>query len=214
MSRSGLYIVGAVALALTAAGVLFFSNFQGIQQLVGFPPTTEQLMAQISDASATGGQAVTFSDSNTKAWSLAEGHRLERFSLNGGDVAFARLTSLTRLDSQSFAWPTLGLSWLLTREFNNATRGREIEIGVIARRASVNSSDQLFVMYATQQAGNTGWKPIRLSNDFELHKVTFKVPQPDGGFQNPSILVLHADAAGKGRSVELLGAFVRFAKPN
>ncbi len=214
MSRSGLYLAGAIALAAVAGGVLFFTNFLGIQQLMGVPPTAEQLMAEMGETAAAGGQVATFAESNIKTWSIAEGHTLERFSLNGSDAVYARLTSATALDPKSFAWQALGLSHLFTREFNNSTAGRDIEIAVIARRAPSNSSDTLFVMYATQQAGNTGWKPIALSNDFELHKVTFKVPQPEGGFQNPSILVLQADPAGKGRAVELLGVYVRLARPS
>lgn len=168
-------------------------------------------MSDLKEIASRGGQVATFSGSGAQSWRLAEGHRLERFSLNDQGAVFARLSSTVHLDPKSFDWPNLGLSWLLTKEFNNSTAGQRIEIGLVARHAQTNPSDTVYLMYATQQAGNTGWKPIQLSSQFELHRIPFSVPNVDGGFVNPSILVLQADPTANGKAVEILGVYVQIA---
>jgi hypothetical protein len=214
MSRTNTLITGAVALAIVAAILMVWTNLFGIQQLLGMRPSEKELMAEMTEIAASGGQVSTFSKGLINTWKVAEGHKLERFGLNDEGAVFARLTSSVVLDGKSFDWPNLGLSWLMTQEFNNSVAGRRIEIGIVARRSQQNSSEQLFLMYATQQAGNTGWKPVPLSNQFELQKIYFDVPSPEGGFQNPPIMILHSDPDGKGRSVEMLGAYVRVAPAN
>lgn len=213
--RTSQLILGAVILALVAGGLLIWTNPAALQSLLPFlKPNEEQLMSDLAGIASRGGHVATFSQQGAQSWRLAQGHRLERFSLNDRGAVFARLSSSTHIDPNSFDWPNLGLSWVLTREFNNQSNGKRIEIGVVARRAQANSSDSVYLMYATQQAGNTGWKPIPLSTQFELHRVPFDVPNVEGGFANPPILVLHADPTAKGKSVEILGVYVQLAPAN
>jgi len=200
-------IAGAVVLALVAAGVLFGTDF--FQKNL-FGPSETELLAEVQGASKVGGYAATFAEPSAAAWRLAEGHRLERFSLNDQGAVFARLSSSKPLDAKSFDWPSLGLTWKLTQEFNNQTNGLPIEIGIVARQAATNGSNTLFVMYATEQAGNSGWKPIQLSSSFELKTIRWTVPRIEpGGYKNPPIVVLHSDATGSGKAIEILGVYVK-----
>jgi hypothetical protein len=64
-------------------------------------------------------------------------------------------------------------------------------------------------VFATRQAGNSGWQSIPLGPKFELHTFQYDVPAVDGGYNQEPILVLHADAAGQGRALELLGIVLR-----
>ena len=43
------------------------------------------------------------------------------------------------------------------------------------------------------------------------HRIPFSVPNVDGGFVNPSILVLQADPTANGKAVEILGVYVQIA---
>lgn len=165
-----------------------------------------QLMNQIT---ASGGTALTFDDSAIKGWTLPPGHRLERFSLDGGKAVFARLSSTTALNNDFPSWAERGLSFQFQVEMNNISSGKRIEVGVIARSAQSNGSHNLNVVYATQQAGNSGWQKLELSPQFQLLKFTYDVPAVPTGYQSAPIVVLHSDEAGSGRGVELLGIYVK-----
>ncbi len=206
-------MVVAVVLALVAAGVLATTNFFGVD-LPFFRPSEQQLVTRMTEAAAGGGYAVTFVEADAKKWHVGPGHQLEKFTLGQGDATFARLTSSTPLDESTWEWSTQGLSITFPVEFNNLTNGRTIEIGVVARLAQARPTDAISVAYATQQAGNSGWKKIPLGSEFELRKFTFDVPAiGPGTYTKEPILVIHADASGRGRGAEILGVYVKRVGP-
>jgi hypothetical protein len=218
MSRNGILIAVVAVLALAAASVFVWTNYVD----VGKPSETLSLetagpatgsqdtrwIAAMREATEAGGIAAVFSSDDIKKWQLADGHRLERFSLSDNSV-FARLTSVTPPDKLSVNWSQLGLSFVLPLEFAKRTNGRTIEVGIIARSAQTNGSTALNVIYATQQAGNSGWKVVPVSGDFAMAKFEFSVPMVEEGYSNPPIIVIHSDDTGAGHSVELLGIYAR-----
>lgn len=205
MGRVGL-ILGAVALSLVAAGAFFWKD---IQRLTG-RVSEEQLVTDLKTAAAGGGYAVTFSQADAAKWQVAEGHQLEKFSVDNGAVAFARLTSSVPLNAQTWEWSTQGLSTLFPVAFNNRTNSGKLQIGVIARSPATNGSKAISVVYATQQAGNSGWKDIPVGPNFELTTFVFDVPHRDPGtYTKQPILVINSDRSGSGASAEILGIYVK-----
>ncbi|MEQ1863101.1 MAG: hypothetical protein ABL996_00450 [Micropepsaceae bacterium] len=207
MRSSGL-VVGAIVLALAAAGILAATNFLGLD-LPFMNPSEQELVAQMNDVAAQGGLAVTFAGSDAEKWQVAPGQKLEKFSLGGGEAAVARLSSTGTIDISSFEWTKLGLSTTLPATFGQRSNGKRVEIGFVARAAQMNPSAEVSVIYATQQAGNSTWRQFRLSPAFELMTFTFDVPPLEEGYTKDPIVVFHSDATGFGRSVELLGVYVK-----
>ena len=215
MSRSGILIGAVLLLAVAAGALLFGTDLLKIAGLSPTPSTTSvaagsaesKLMAQLAGAASSGGYALTFAQANAKSWHIAPDHKLERFSLDGSDTAFVRLTSSVPLNPETVDWPTQGLSTLLTTEFSNRMNGKRIEVGIVARAARNSPAQNMYAIYATQQAGNSGWREIALSSEFALHTFTYDVPQvePDG-YTNPPIIVMRAS---NGKSIELLGVYVK-----
>ncbi len=208
MARAGILVAGAVGLAVVAAGVLASTNFLGID-LPFFKPSERELVTRMTEVTALGGFAVTFAESDAPRWQLAPGQKLERFSLGDGQFTFARLTSSGALDNETPKWSERGLSFTLPLEFSNRSKGRRVEIGVVARSSQANSAGAFSIVYATQQAGNSGWQVVELSPIFELKTFVYTVPSIDGEFGNSPIVVVHSDADGKGHSTELLGIYVK-----
>jgi hypothetical protein len=222
--RTGTLIIGALIFALAAAGVLVWTN---VLKLPGQPeapatvpsapspvasaplPREAQLVTAMNEAAAGGGIAISFKGEDVGKWKLANGHRLERFSLDAAGPVFARLSSSMPLEWTSNQWPTQGLSVLLPRQFAEASNGRTVEIGVIARTAPVNGSPRITALYATQQAGNSQWQSIVLKPQFEMYKFTYTVPSLEGGYAAEPILVFHSDPSGAGHAVEMIGAYVK-----
>jgi hypothetical protein len=163
----------------------------------------------MNEISSSGGFAVTFANRDAEKWEIAAGHRLEKFSLEGGEIVFARLTSSTPLTADSFEWPKQGLSVSLPPEFGSRSNGRAIEIGIVARAAPGNPAATMSLVYATRQAGNTGWKEIPLGSQFEVKTIRYDVPKLDGGYTNPPVIVLNADKSGVGGSIELIGVYAK-----
>lgn len=161
------------------------------------------------NARTEGGFAVTFGQGDAAKWRLAPGHRLERFSLDGGDTVFARLSSLVPLDKNSFEWPTQGLSVELPVELNSRANGKSIEVGVVARAPSGRANASLMAVYATRQAGNSGWQTLPVGGQFEMKTFRYKVPEIPSGYTNPPVLALNADPTGAGGGIELLGIYVK-----
>jgi hypothetical protein len=205
MGRLGL-IAGAVALSLVAAGAFFWSDIARLAGLV----SEEQLVADLTKAASGGGYAVTFAQADASKWQVAEGHRLEKFTVDSGTTSFARLTSSVPLNAETWEWATQGLSTLFPVGFNNKTNGGKLQIAVIARSPSTNGSKAISVVYATQQAGNSGWHDIPLGSNFEMATFTFDVPKRDPGtYTAQPILVISADRSGHGASAEILGIYVK-----
>ena len=143
-------------------------------------------------------------------WQVGEGHRLEKFTIDGGTTAFARLTSTVPLNAETWEWSTQGLSTQFPVAFNNKTNGGKLQIGVIARAPATNGSKKISVAYATQQAGNSGWRDIAIGPNFEMNTFTFDVPKRDpGSYTAQPILVINADRSGGGASAEILGIYVK-----
>src|SRR5262249_7776650 len=120
--------------------------------------------------------------------------------------------SSSTLDKASVLWPSLGLSLTLPPEFANNVAGRKVEVGVIARSAQSNGSPEISVMYATRQAGNSGWQSIALQPNFEAYKFTYDVPNHEGGYTNGPMVVFHSDASGGGKAVEMIGAYIKIVQ--
>lgn len=210
MSRAG-FLILAVVLALAAAGVLYWTKSQ--QPSVSTPLPTQsiesKLVAQMSDNAAGNGFAATFTDADAKKWQVGSGHQLERFTSDDGKNVVARLTSSTPIDFASFDWPTQGLSIVLPVEFAALANGKRIEVGFAARMPGANASEAISVIYATQQAGNSTWQQVQLGPTFALGRFTFDVPAVAEGYTKNPIIVFHSDGAGGGKSVELLGLYVK-----
>jgi hypothetical protein len=205
--RSTYLIAGALVLALVAAGVLFGTDFFRKNPFGGSDEAA--FLTEANGAAASGGFAGLFSERDARKWRLANGHRLERFSLDQSGAVFARLTSAAPLDKSSTNWAAQGLTITFPPQLNNATAGQSVEIGLAARSAQTNGSDAITVVYATQQAGNSGWKEFKLNGEFQLFTFKYKVPKLDGAYVNGPIIVITSDAAGAGRSVELVGVYVK-----
>jgi hypothetical protein len=222
--RTSTLVIGALIFALAAAGVLVWTNQLNLPGQPEAPPSTPsapsptapaplsreaQLVTAMNEAAAAGGFAVSFKEGDVGKWKLADGHRLERFSLDAAGPVLARLSSSTPLEWTSNQWPTQGLSVLIPRQFAEMSNGRTVEIGFVARTAPVNGSPRITALYATQQAGNSQWKSIVLKPQFEMYKFTYAVPALDGGYTAEPIVVFHSDPAGAGHAVELIGAYVK-----
>jgi hypothetical protein len=198
-------IAGAMALVLAAAGAFFWSD---IRKAAGFFTAEEKLVTDLTNAAARGGYSVTFSQTDAKKWRVAAGHRLEKLSL-GSDTVVARLVSASPLDKASFEWPTQGLSVDLPTSLNVRSAGKGLEIGVVARAAAGRPNATMSIVYATRQAGNSGWQTASLGNDFELKQFRYKVPVHESGYTNQPVLVINADASGGGGGIELLGVYIK-----
>ena len=199
--------MGAVALSLVAAGAFFWSD---ISRLVGLV-SEEQLVADLTKAvTGGGGYAVTFAAGDASKWQIGDGHRLEKFSVEGGTTSFARVTSSVPMNAKTWEWSTQGISTLFPVAFNNTTNGGKLEIAVIARAPSTNGSRAISVVYATQEAGNSGWRDIPIGSHFAVTTFTFDVPERDPGtYTKQPILVINADKTGRGGSAEILGVYVK-----
>jgi hypothetical protein len=163
----------------------------------------------MSQAAANGGFVLTFADTDIKNWTIAQGHKLERFSIDGGQAVLARLSSSAELSNDPPTWAERGLSFTFPAGFGARTNGAKLEVGVVARRAQTNGAENLHVVYATQQAGNSGWHKLPLQSEFQLLKFNYDVPALDTGYTIPPIIVLHADASGAGRAAEIVGLYVK-----
>jgi hypothetical protein len=209
MSRAGL-LIGAVLLVVVAVGLLLWTDLLktfGVSTPLSSPD--DKFLTQMHEAAQNGGHAVSFVQSDAGRWRVGQGHRLERFSIEGGEV-FARLTSQVPLNATTWEWSTQGLSVTFPVGFNNETNGQNIEIGVVARAPAANGSKEISVVYATQQAGNSGWRTIPLTGEFALNKFTFAVPRVEpGAYTKQPILVINADKSGSGHGAEILGVYVR-----
>lgn len=224
MGRAGGLFLGALIFALLAAGVLVWTGVLNLSPKPPYEPGSPtapsptvsasvspeaELVKVMNDAAAGGGIAVSFREKDAGKWKIADGHRLERFSLDPTGPVFARLSSSMPLEWQSNQWPNQGLSALLPRQFASAANGRRIEVGFVARTAPVNGSRHFAAIYATQQAGNSQWKSFVLKPQFGTYSFTYDVPALEGGYAAEPIIVFHSDPAGKGRSVELIGLYVK-----
>lgn len=228
MGNKGFLVGAAVLLAAIAAALFYWTKIMPQQQtaataeapaVAAAPAATTQedpsssidseLVNTMTEAAKDGGVAVTFSEKESRKWKLADGHRLERFNSGASGPSFARLSSSVPLEWTSNQWPSQGLSVLLPRKFAEMANGKTIEVGIVARTTSTNGSKHMAAIYATQQAGNSQWKTIKLTSQFEMHKFNYEVPQVEGGYTAEPIVVLQSDTSGAGKAIELIGLYVK-----
>jgi hypothetical protein len=221
MPRTGLLIGLAAILIAAAVGVLVWTNFlrgpvpavsnQQTGQLTAPAAPKEQpnWMHIMNDVAANGGMALTFDDSSIKRWGIAPQHKLERFSIDGSGAVLARLTSSVPLVGETVPWNEKGLSFPLPLGMAVKTNGKKIEVGIIARQSPSNGSNHLNIVYATQQAGNSGWQKFKLTGEFALYKMQYDVPAVADGYSTTPIVVVHADDTGSGRAVEIIGLYIK-----
>lgn len=201
ITSSRLIIVTLLLLAAAAVPIALWG--------VSWPRQPEDLLAEAVGAAAKDGVVVSFADEDAKHWRVPPGQKLERFALADGSLTFAAVSGHAPLNNRSPKWGDRGVSMELPVAFNNHTKGGRVEIGVIARRSQANGASFLSLVYATQQAGNSGWRKINLTNDFALSTFTYDVPNVAGAYRFPPIVVLNTDPAGNGRSADLLALYVR-----
>ena len=210
MGRTGSFLLGALVFALAAAGVMIWTGNEIPGMGLFAPPSPEQrLVSAMEEVVSQGGFAASFADDDAKNWRLADGHQFERHAVDSARAVIARLSSSVPLDVSPPSWESQGLSIELPVTFAQQTNGRRIEIGIVARAAPTNTSGVLSAVFATRQAGNSGWRKFKLKPNFEVHKIVFDMPTIETGYTAKPIVVVHADAPGKGRAIELIGIFAR-----
>lgn len=202
-SSALLVVIAAVVLVLTGTISVPFLN-----------ESAAQLMTRLNQAAVSGGYSFTFTKADSSKWALAAGHRLEAYAIGDNEAVFARITSNTPLlgfppGSTSFSWADQGVSALIPLEFAQRMNGKTVEVGVIARASQSKPSATISIVYATQQAGNSGWFKVKLTSNFELIKFTYQIPPLPSGYTKSPIIVMTSDELGKGRAAELLGIYVK-----
>lgn len=210
MSRNSLIAIAAI-LVLTAGAVLAGAYYFNIGGFGAVTPES-RLSERMEQISSEGGFAATFSDQDSRRWQIADGHRFERLAIDSSKVAVGRLTSSVPVDVTPPSWESQGLSIEIPVSLAQSANGKRLEIGIIAQSSKSNSSNVLTAVFATRQAGNSGWRNFKLTADMKVHTILFDMPFVDAGYTAKPIVVLHSDAQGKGRSVELLGVYVRLAQ--
>ncbi|MDZ4866193.1 MAG: hypothetical protein SGI91_02620 [Alphaproteobacteria bacterium] len=207
MSRTGYLVVGALVFALAAAGVLLWSDIA--TEYFGPQTLESRLTKQMNDVASTGGFAASFAEQDASRWRLADGHRFERLTVASSNAVIGRLGSSVVLDVSPPSWESQGLSIELPAAFAQQSNGKRVEVGVIARAARANASGVLNAVFATRQAGNSGWRKFELGGEFQVHTIIFDMPEVPSGYTAQPIIVLQSDADGHGRSVEILGVYAR-----
>jgi hypothetical protein len=215
MSRTGYLVVGALVFALAAAGVLVWTNVLELQTPSTAPTTSPSAgpanneidwIKGMAELATSEGVVFSFADNDVAAWSITDGHRIERFKLSGASQTFARLSSGHPLDPQD---RLSGLQLKLPLAWAQKVNGKRIEVGVVARQPHANASADISILYATLQAGNSGWHTLKLPAGFEALKFSYDVPAIETGYQTQPIVVVRADAQGGDRAVELVGIYLK-----
>lgn len=225
MQRTGLIFVVALIAAVAIAAAVFWAGFLGGPEaspgtIMGVSPNSsatadsseQQLMDEMKSISSQGGVAANFSDRDVKRWSLADGHRIERFSVQGSETVFVRLSSSAALGQPYSRWEDLGLSVKFPTEFLERNKGFAVEIGVIARQPSENASQVINAVLATQQTGNSGWNKLKLTGEFSVQTFKWTIPPSQAAYTAQPILVLSADSEGTGKAVEVIGVYMKPAR--
>lgn len=215
MSRA-IIIAGVAAVALAAAGVttvgvrypdLSARALARAAMLVNPPARPQALLDAVRAYPDAGGVALTFALADARRWDVAgeSTYHVETDDALPG-LVFARVASAKARPGASAA---LGLRAFLTPDFAQRANGRRVEFGVIARSPSTHGAGALAIVYATQQAGNSGWRTFRLSRSFAAYTAVFEVPRVAEGYAKPPFISIHADALGRGREADVLAVFAR-----
>ncbi len=215
MPRAGYLILLALLLAAAAAGVLVWTKYLEIPGMtqpaaptveVPSPETEIDWTKQMSEWATNDGLVLSFTDKDTSAWSITDGHKLERFRVAGGTQVYARLSSSVPLNPED---RLSGLQVKLPVEWAQKVNGKRFEIGVVARQPQSNAATDFSFLYATMQEGNSGWRTYQLSPTFVASKFNFDVPPLPGGYQNAPLVVIRADSAGQDKAIELVGVYLK-----
>jgi hypothetical protein len=219
MNQKGVLIVAVIVLGLAAAGALFVwmlpsgdevataSDTEAVSLRTSGPTISSEYsiaMNTMKQSAGDAGFAATFA-SGTEQWVLSEGHKLEKFSL-GKDAAFARLTSSVPIETSKVVD---GLYVELPLDFAVNANGRKVQVGIVARAAQSNPASRFSALYATQQAGNSGWKSIAAGEAFELHTFEFLVPKQTDGYSAKPVISIRADDEGREVGLELIGVYAK-----
>ena len=102
-----------------------------------------------------------------------------------------------------------GLQLKLPLTWAQKVNGKKIEIGIVARQPQQNAASDVSLLYATLQAGNSGWHTLRLGSDFAALKFTFDVPAVEAGYTSQPMIVIRSDVVGGDRAVEIVGIYVK-----
>jgi hypothetical protein len=222
MQRTGLIFVVALIVAVAIGVAVFWTGIIGGQDappasITGDSPASsatagssdQPSMDEMNSISSQGGVAANFSDRDVKRWSLADGHRIERFSVQGSETVFVRLTSSVALGQPYSRWEDLGLSIKFPAEFMERNKGFPVEVGIIARQPSENASQVINAVLATQQTGNSGWHKLNLAGEFSVQTFKWTIPPSQAAYTAQPILVLSADSEGTGKATEIIGVFLK-----
>jgi hypothetical protein len=173
--------------------------------------TANDAASNMTEVARSGSVVATFSEKDITRWGLPPEHRLDRHRFHDGEVFYGRLTCIGPVNNAANTWEMRGLSLKLPVEFNNHSRGKRVEVGIVARRGGVFPSEAMMVVFATQEAGNSGWRLFTLKSTFELLTLTYDVPATSELYSKHPILVIHSDANGTSKSADILGAYVKVA---
>jgi hypothetical protein len=187
MSRTTFIATALVVAAFIAAGAYF-----AIPYLSGLQGSPGRVVFRAD-----------FASPGVSRWRVPQGTDLKVVKVGDIDAPIGRLSSTVPLNRNSYEWETLGASVLIPSNVVAALNGREIEITVRARTSAQNPSEWIWTVFATQQAGNTGWHASALSRSVEPFRLKFKVPYVQEGYAKPFILVLNGDHDGLGRVAEV-----------
>ena len=211
MPRTGYLIAVAVMLAAAAAGVLVWTNYfeiPGTRQPIESTPVASEIdwTSRMAELATNEGLILSLADKDTSAWSITDGHKIERFRISGAEQVFARLSSGHPLNPED---RLSGLQVKLPLEWAQKINGKRIEVGVVARQPSSNGASDISVLYATLQTGNSGWRTFKVSPNFQDVKFEYNVPLADSGYIQQPIIVLRSDVQGADRAVELVGVYIK-----
>ena len=163
-------------------------------------------VSRMNEAVQRGGFAATFGAEDTHVWKIDENHQLERFRLTDAGFGFARISSSVAL-TPGIVHVGAALYW--PAEVSQKFNGQKVQVGIIARTASANGSPEFGAVFATRQAGNSGWHFLKPTGDFTLLSFEFQIPPVAEGYTNEPMVMIHADPKGAGRAIEVLGVMVR-----
>lgn len=209
MSRTGYAIAIAIALALAAAGFFVWTTYfsKGEGQTVPIPQAENIDWSQrMKELAGADGIVASFGDNHLDFWAVTDAHKLERFRISGTENVFARLSSTLPLDPEN---RLSGLQLKLPLSWAQKVNGRRIEIGVLARQPMTNSANDISMLYATLQAGNSGWQTLQLNRTFAILRFTYDVPAVETGYTSEPTLVLRSDQVGADKAVELVGVYLK-----
>lgn len=205
-------LVLVVTVLLVAAVTLYMwpqisGNAPGKQPASSDAPNSNiDWNARMSELVSDDGVLLTFANKDIAAWTISEGHKIERFKLSETADGFGRLSSAAQFNEGDIL---SGLRAALPLAWAQQANGKRIEVGVLARQSQSNSASNFSFAYATMQMGNSGWRTFKLTPNFQVHKFRFDVPSIPEGYNTQPLIVLRSDRIGGNKSVEIAGVYAK-----